>query len=291
MVSSLRRFRSAMVLSLMMSMLSISPGASASTGWSPPSTDWVTFPREETVLNSITIAVVGTPDGQGGCDYNLTGDMAADDSDLLFEELAENPTTCQMTLLEGNVPSGIMDYDDPTGSGQTSSCGEPPEAHETNYDSELLSGVPSTLEGGYSDPGTSPGSLTHHAYAKAWFRDPLHIKVTLVRARALWHYTTTGSTVYRAITAGACWRWFALDNWDRTSSPWTNTYNPSRTRSAVHGGYVNGLFCALTPTYNDLDAAVYGQPSGGFHWSWHWHKSGACAGLLKAEMAIGWVPK
>jgi hypothetical protein len=239
--------------------------ASVSSRWG--GSEKVTFRNTAQLLNAKTVMVRGTRLAAGGCQYSGSASVAPGETAVEQDEIAEDPATCTMTLVEGR-PATVPAAPNPPG---TSTKSGHAIASPAPVGARSLARVSSTHSAGYS---------------KTRFEDPVGIDVNSVKNAVDWVWN--GSSV----SNGSCsyaYGWLSGDGWGLHENNFFCRYDgsPLQLHSSSYVHYKNGIFCIGfdTDTYYNRNNA-YGQRNGTLLGTWNTSKSGPCSGLLSVHNQV-----
>jgi hypothetical protein len=227
----------------------------------------VTFPLRAHLLHAKTVKVQGIRLAAGECNYSGTAVVHPGETAVQQDEVAEDPATCTMTLVQGTPSAAAVAQPDPAGtstkSGQASATGT---AGQTG--SRVLLRAAAIHSAGYS---------------KTRFEDPVGIDVNSVKNTVNWYWN--GSSVSNG-TCSYAYGWLSGDGWGLKENNFFCRYDgsPTQVHSSSYVHYKNGIFCIGfdTHTYYDRNNA-YGRRNGDLVGAWNTRKSGPCSGLLSVH--------
>jgi len=243
------------------------PTAVAGLGSRWTGSEKVTFRNTAQLLNARTVMVRGTHLAAGGCEYSGSASVAPGEAAVQQDEIAEDPATCTMTLVQG-TPTSILSPADPKG---TSTKSGHAVADPVASGTRSFARVTATHSAGYS---------------KTRFEDPVGIDVNSVKNSVDWVWN--GSSV----SNGSCsynYGWLSGDGWGLHENNFFCRYDgsPLQLHSSSYAHFKNGIFCIGfdTNTYYNRNNA-YGKRNGTLVGTWNTSKSGPCSGLLSVHNQV-----
>jgi hypothetical protein len=273
--SRTRRCRAALLAGAcgLVASVSITSSAAADSGW-------VATPEGDELDNSQVETVQGTPQGNDVCQYNITTELPPGQDEVAQQEIAENPSTCQMRLEEGTPAD---DNASPASSARRSS-----EKGVRSHQPRRLSATTSASGSGWvigdlqtsdaGDDGTYAPVYEKAAVYRTWYEDPAGLDVNKVSNNIQWKYNGN-CVVHKAYAVpGLNWLWesgWNLADWDGNFD-----VNCNHARQAIYAHFNNYAFCqSWTDVYYDRNHFA-GKPDGTWTGGTSYSKSGLCAGAL-----------
>jgi hypothetical protein len=241
------------------------PGAVATQASQWTGSAKVTFAKPTNLLHATTVTVRGRHLAAGGCRYSGTAVVHPGQAAVQQDEVAENPATCTMTLVQG-TPANV-DAANPSGT-VTKTVHANATRGTAPQSTRSLSSIAATNSAGYS---------------KTRFEDPVGIDVNSVRNNVSW--TWNGSSVSNG-SCSANYGWLSGDGWGLHENNFYCRYDgsPTQVDSSSYAHFKNGIFCVGfdTDVYYNRNHA-YGRRNGDLVGAWNTSKSGPCSGLLSVH--------
>lgn len=222
-------------------------------------------------LREATTVVIQGRHVAGGCRYEGTNVVAPGQTAVEQDEIAEDPSTCTMTLQQG-IPSSVSDRA-PEGSSVLA---------------QTTTATARTPQPAGSTSAATAAATVHSAgYSHTYTEDPAQIDVTSVQNDIDWYWD--GSALVGTETCSSTYHWFTSSGWGLHENNLqcnfdVPTYPQTWIDSTSYVHFKNGVFCGFTDThvYYNRNHAI-GYANGSLVGRWSVTKTGACSGLLRVH--------